>query len=334
MKRTFCLALLLLLTAPARADYSTDPRAEKLYAMLQSDYGFSASELASVKQSLAQAQKRPEVVSTEQNAKERTLTWDAYQPIHVNPANVAAGTRFLQEQHKWLARAEAQYGVPPQVVAAVLGVETKYGSFTGRYRALDTLATMAFDHPTRGDFFMSELAQLFVLCRQDRFDAATLTSSYAGALGAAQFMPSNYLKLGVDFDGDGRVDLWSAPDAIGSIANYLAHYRPDVGWRRGQPLYVAAHVGGKLATELPRNTRAPQQTAGALARAGVTTDEPLPGDLSVGLIELTRSNGADYWLALPNFYSVMSYNPRVFYAASVAALADALAQAPPQVAQK
>jgi membrane-bound lytic murein transglycosylase B len=331
MTRTIALLAALLpalLLAPltAAANYANDARADRLYTLLQQRYGFGADDLAAVRKALAQAQSLPQLVATERNAKERTLTWDAYEPIHVNEANIAAGRRFLIEQHDWLARAEAEYGVPPQVIAAILGVETKYGRVTGRYRALDTLSTMAFEHPTRGDFFLDELAQLFVLCRDDHLTVTDLKSSYAGALGAAQFMPSNYRRLGVDFDGDGQVNLWSAPDAIGSIARYLTEYRPANAWRRGQPLFVKARAANALAADLPRNASTADLTVGALEQAGLQPTPALPPGLPAGLVELQRSDGIEYWVALPNFYSVMSYNPRVFYAAAVACLAQALSQ--------
>lgn len=327
MKTALLLLLpLLLASTPATADYANDPRAAKLYSLLQDRYGFTQTDLQAVRAGLADARRLPDLVSTEHNAKERTLTWDAYEPIHVNAANIEAGRRFMNDQREWLAKAEAEYGVPPQVITAILGVETKYGHYTGRYRALDTLSTLGFEHPTRSEFFLNELAQLFVLCRDDRFDVTTLKSSYAGALGEAQFMPSNYRKLGVDFDGDGKVDLWSAPDAIGSIAQYLVRYRPEAAWRRGEPLFVRAALEGALPSEIPNNTMVPGQTVGALMQAGLRTTPALPPTLPAGLVELNRRDGIEYWLALPNFYSVMTYNPKTFYAAAVAALADALSQ--------
>jgi membrane-bound lytic murein transglycosylase B len=321
--------LLLVACAVARADYSADPRAQAMYASLRADYGFSDRDIEWTRQALSTAKQVPQLIAAEQNAKERTLTWDAYEPIHVNAANIAAGLRFMRENRHWLARAEAEYGVPPQVVAAVLGVETKFGNYTGRHRTLDALATLGFDHPTRADFFRGELEEYFVLCRHNGFEPGAVRGSYAGALGAAQFMPSNYLKLGVDFDGDGHVDLWSAADAIGSVANYLAHFQPNATWQRGEPLYVAARASGALAADVPRNERSATLTVGALTQAGLELPQPLPAALPAGLVELKRDNGADYWLALPNFFRVMSYNPRVFYAASVAALANAMAHAQP-----
>lgn len=335
LRRLLRLALLLpaLAQAPAQAlprtDYSTQPRAQTLYATLRADYGFSESEIAQVRRTLAQAQRLPQLIPTEQNNKETTSTWEDYRPIAVNARNIANGRRFMAEQHVWLARAEAEYGVPPQIITAILGFETQYGANPGRYRALDTLATLGFEHPRRADFFFSELTQLFVLCRRDRLDPGALKSSYAGALGDTQFMPSNYLKLGIDYDHDGRVDLWNPADAIGSIANYLVRYRPAVAWQRGQPVYVKVSAD-EVPAALPRNALRPDSTAGALAAAGIRGDFRLPSALPAGLVELRGAQRSEYWLALPNFFSILSYNPRVFYAAAVAALADALVQDNPQ----
>jgi membrane-bound lytic murein transglycosylase B len=217
--------------------------------------------------------------------------------------------------------------VPPAVIAAVLGVETKYGSYTGRHRVLDALATQGFDHPTRTPFFFAELTEFFVLCREQGFKPAEVLGSYAGAVGAAQFMPSNYRRLAVDFDGDGKRDLWSAPDAIGSIANYFVNYAPARSWQRGLPLMVPARMRGTPEEDWPRNGKAQTHLAGDFVRVGVKPAVALPPDTPVGLVELTLSLEPveyEYWLGLPNFYSVMAYNPRVYYAMAVSQLAQEL----------
>jgi len=242
-------------------------------------------------------------------------------------ANVANGAKFLADYRAWLARAEAQYGVPPPVIAAILGVETKYGSYTGKHRVLDALATQGFDHPTRTPFFFGELVEFFVLCREQGFKPTEVLGSYAGAVGAAQFMPSNYRRLAVDFDGDGRRDLWSAPDAIGSIANYFVNYAPARTWQRGLPLMVPAELGSKPGKDWPLNGKAQTHRVGDFLKAGVRPGVALPPDTPAGLVELTLSYEPDekeYWLGLPNFYSVMAYNPRVYYAMAVSQLAQEL----------
>lgn len=320
--RAFLAALLGLCSACACADYSGNAKAPLLLQTLKTRYAFSAEQLDAVKTSLKEAQLLPQLIRNEQTNKEKTLTWEDYKPLHVTPANIANGLRFMQEQKKWLDKAQQQYGVPPEVVTALLGVETKYGSFTGRYRVLDSLATLGFDHPTRAPFFFDQLAQFFVLCRDDGFRPDDLRGSYAGAMGMAQFMPSNYRTLAVDFDGDGRADLWSPADAIGSVANYLVNYDPQRSWHRGQALLAGVDTAATPPDSVPRNAKLPPQTVAALRQAGVAAPAALPDDMPAGLLELSHNSGApEYWIALPNFYAVMSYNPRVFYAMAVSSLA-------------
>lgn len=318
----------LLLAAPASADYSRHARVPELLQKLRVEHGFTAAELEGVVAALAQAAIVPKLIEAEQQAKEKTLTWDAYRPIHLHERNIAAGARFLAENRELLARAEAQYGVPPPVVAAILGVETKFGTYTGPHRVLDALATQGFDHPTRSAFFFSELTEFFVLCRENGFVPAEVRGSYAGAVGAAQFMPSNYRRLAVDFDGDGVRNLWQLPDAIGSIANYLVSYAPARAWQRGLPLVVPAALDDPPDPDWPLNSRIQTHRLGDFMRVGAKPLIALPPDTPVGLLELTLQGepaGKEYWFGLNNFYAVMSYNPRVYYAMAVTQLAAALA---------
>lgn len=320
----------LLFCVGAAADYSTHPRVPALLDRLRTDYGFTPPEIDGVIAALAKAEQVPKLIEAEQKAKEKTLTWADYRKIHLHDANRANGAKFMADHRAWLARAEAQYGVPPAVIAAILGVETKYGSYTGKHRVLDALATQGFDHPTRSAFFFSELAEFFALCRDQDYRPTEVLGSYAGAVGVAQFMPSNYRRLAVDFDGDGRRDLWSAPDAIGSVANYFVNYAPARSWQRGMPLMVPAALDNEPEKDWPVNAKAQTHVVGDFERVGVKPAVELPPDTPVGLVELTLSHEPsqkEYWLGLPNFYSVMSYNPRVYYAMAVAQLAQELQSA-------
>ncbi len=320
--RFFTAFLLAFCSAGAAADYSGNTKTPQLLQTLKTRYAFSPGELDDVRASLKQAQLLPQLIHSEQTNKEKTLTWEDYKPLHVTPANIANGLRFMQEQKKWLDLAQERYGVPPEVVTALIGVETKYGAYTGKFRVLDSLSTLGFDHPTRAPFFFEELTQLFVLCRDDRFQPTELRGSYAGAMGLAQFMPSNYRTLALDFDGDGRTDLWSPADAIGSVANYLVNYDPQRSWHRGQALLAGVDSATPPSAEVVRNAKLPSQTVATLRAAGVAAPATLPGNMPAGLLELSHNNGTpEYWIALPNFYAVMSYNPRVFYAMAVTSLA-------------
>ncbi len=324
--RMIAFISLMFLTG-ASADYNQHPRAAELLELLRSEYGFTSGDLERAVTTLAGAVQIPKLIENEQQAKEKTLSWDAYRPLHVHALNLKNGARFLSEQREWLARAEAQYGVPPEIIAAIMGVETKFGSYTGRSRVLDALATQGFDHPTRSGFFFRELAEFFVLCRDFGFQPAEVRGSYAGAVGAAQFMPSNYRRLAVDFDDDGIKDLWKAPDAIGSIANYLVNYAPLRSWQRGVPLVVPAALKKSPGGNWPLNTKAQTHRLSDFLRVGLQPSVALPPDTPVGLLELTLTEGKEYWLGLNNFYAVMSYNPRVYYAMAVTQLAEELQRA-------
>lgn len=328
---TILLTLLTLVGGAARADYSGHARSPELLERLQRDFGFSAAELQTVKTSLINAQRLPQLVEQEQKAPEKTQTWTQYSK-RVNDARVRGGLKLLQTYPAEFARAEEQFGVPPHVIAGILGVETHYGVITGKIRVLDSLATQGFDHPTRWPFFFDELTEFFAFCRDFGIAPEQPTGSYAGAMGAAQFMPSNYRWLALDYDGDGRRDLWKMPDAIGSIANYFTHYRPALSWKRGEPLMVRARVTQPLPPQLERNSKSPVTTVAALRQAGIVPEVALPPDTPVGLVELPLDDGTfEYWMGLHNFYSVMTYNPRIFYAMAVSQLAQRIteAQSPP-----
>lgn len=331
MKRFLVAALLGMTSVVAHADYSQHPRVPALLEKLRTEFGFTPAELEGVQAALVQAERIPALIEAEQKAREKTLTWDAYRPLHVREANLRNGARFLADNKEWLARAEAQYGVPPAVITAILGVETKFGTYTGQNRTLDALATQGFEHPTRSAFFFGELAEFFALCRDNGFTPTAIKGSYAGAVGAAQFMPSNYRKLSVDFDGDGVRNLWALPDAIGSIANYLVSYSPSRAWQRGQPMIIPADLSHKPGEGWLLNPKTVTHRLADYLGAGVTPRISLPPDTPVGLLALTLSGEPErqeYWLGLANFYSVMSYNPRVYYAMAVTQLAEELQKAP------
>ncbi len=262
--------------------------------------------------------------------------WQAYSARFIEPIRIRAGVRFWNENADALARAEAAYGVPAEIIVGIIGIETIYGRDTGKFRVLDSLTTLAFAYPeapnqaARKAFFREELANTLVLARERGYDPFSLLGSFAGAVGMPQFMPSNILKYGVDFDSDGRVDLrGSATDAIGSVANFLVQH----GWNpehRG-PTVFAADVSPARAWEplIERGLEAtlrPQE----LRDAGVVTGTALPGDRLYGLIDL--QNGAEateYWVANDNFYAITKYNRSYFYAMSVVDLGRAVSAARP-----
>lgn len=332
MKALAAVLLTACLAAPALADYRGHPKTAALHQKLITEYAFTANDLNWVDQALAQAQPQPQLVRAERQNKEVTTPlWDNYRSLHIFPRQITNGLVVIEQNRKWFERAEAEYGVPPVVIAAILGVETKFGTYTGKNRVLDALVTQGYEHPRRSAFFFNELAAYFAFCRNFGRDPVEIRGSYAGAVGYAQFMPSNYLTLALDYDGDGSINLWSMPDAIGSIAYYFTRYQPPeraaVHWRRGEPLLVPVQAVALKAGAPARNSKSANGTIGSWIAAGVSPSVELPADMPAGLIELRRPAGVEYWLALPNFYAVMTYNPRVFYAMAVTQLAAELQNA-------
>jgi membrane-bound lytic murein transglycosylase B len=256
--------------------------------------------------------------------------WQAYRSRFIEPIRIGAGVRFWNENADALARAEATYGVPAEILVGIIGVETIYGRDTGRFRIVDVLTTLAFAYPEapnrteRMAFFRAELENTLLLARKEGIDPFSLMGSFAGAVGMPQFMPSNILKYGVDFDGDGIVDLRSSPlDAIGSVANFLVEH----GWDRskGGPAVYAADVAPSQAWQTVLGGLDARYRTDELANAGVAVRAPLPGDYLYGLVDL--QNGADateYWVANSNFFAITKYNRSYFYAMSVIELGRAV----------
>ncbi len=277
----------------------------------------------------AQAHHLDSVLAAMQHPAE-AMTWAQYEPLFLGADRVAAGVAFWQAHAATLSRAESTYGVPAAVIVAILGVETRYGQRTGQYKVFDTLSTLAFDAPHRTRYFRQELLHFLTLCQQQKMDPASLTGSYAGAMGYPQFMPSAWLNLAVDFDGDGRIDLLhDADDAIGSIAHYLQ----VKGWRPG-PVIDRADITSQdydahLDTNLETST-----TIGALRATGLQPQVPVPDTTPVGVVRLQSHQGREFWLAYENFYVITRYNHSALYAMAVWQLSQKLAAAMPAAVAK
>jgi membrane-bound lytic murein transglycosylase B len=247
--------------------------------------------------------------------------WVEYRPNFINPQRISLGVRFRDKYARALRRAEKQYGVAQEIIVGVIGVETLYGNGTGRFRALDALTTLAFDYPRRADFFRSELEAYLLLAREQGFDLLSIQSSYAGALGIPQFMPSNFRRYAVDFNGNGKVDIMREPeDAIGSVACYLKHY----GWREAEPVALLANVvdAGSM------GGNGDSRPYLAWKEVGVTTAEKQTGILPPAwLLDFTVDTGKEYWLVFNNFNVITRYNTSNFYAMSVHQLAEEVKRA-------
>ncbi|HEY4957203.1 MAG TPA: lytic murein transglycosylase B [Caldimonas sp.] len=286
-----------------------------------------------VRRALAQARFIPSVTRSIMPPVAGTAkNWAAYRARFVEPVRIRAGVAFWRANERWLAQAEQIYGVPPEVVVGVIGVESIFGRQMGNFRVIDALATLAFDFPSgrkdRSDFFKDELENWFVLCKSEGIDPLAWRGSYAGALGMTQFMPSSFNRYAVDFDGDGHVDLHgSAADAIGSVANYLAEF----GWKRGlasrfevRPPVDTSERAALLAPDI-----VPTFTAAEMVGHGAgLADDALASDSLLALVELQNGAAAPTYVAgTSNFYAITRYNWSSYYAMAVLALGEAIGPA-------
>jgi membrane-bound lytic murein transglycosylase B len=315
--RSLLAAVLLASSLPALAQ-AYDERAEvrAFIEQLVERHGFVESEL---KLLFARVQRVEPVLQSILPAERPS--WDEYRAQFVNAQRVSRGLAFWKANRAALARAERRYGVPAPYVVAIIGVETNYGRNMGRWRVVDALATLAFDYAPRAPYFRSELEQFLLLARDGGVDVFSLRGSYAGAIGIPQFMPGSLRRYGVDFDGDGAIDLRGSPsDAIGSVANFLEQH----GWRAGEPAVLRAKSVPPEARAFADGSIEPRHRLAALAAAGIETEPAPPAPDALGALVLL--GGEDYRVGLQNFYVITRYNRSALYAGAVCDLARALAE--------
>lgn len=312
------LAALTSLTHAAPTPSFADETAVIEFARdLEQRHGFNADEL------IAQfAQTRPnarvlQLIKPPTSPLQRS--WERYRPRFLNDRRIDGGVRFWQENQAKLARARALYGVPEEIIVAIIGVETEYGANTGGFRVMEALATLAFHYPPRAEFFRTELEQFLLLSRENHLDPLAVKGSFAGAIGIPQFMPSSQRSFAVDFDGDDRIDLrGSAADAIGSVARYLSVH----GWQAGAPVAVPAIVSGYPGALIAAGLK-PSMPLQALLQQGIIAHGD--ADRPAALIDLVAPDQpTEYWVGFDNFYAITRYNRSSFYAMSVFQLAEAL----------
>jgi membrane-bound lytic murein transglycosylase B len=313
--------------ADRQYDAHFDPSTHPKVAALVDELAEQGIERDWLTDTLSDADYRQSVLDAMAGAAERHLRWDQYRAIFLKPARIERGAAFIAEHREAFDRAEDVYGVPAPVIAAIIGVETDYGRVTGSHRVLDSLATLAFHHPKRGDFFRGELAAFLEITHQAGVAPGSLKGSYAGAMGYPQFIPTSYRAYAVDFDDDGVRDLWRNPvDAIGSVANYFAEH----GWRPDGELYVDASGPQTPPASIDFNqTRPPYAKLSTLAEAGIEAEpaDRLAANAEVIPLALDLADGAyRYRLGLHNFYVITRYNHSHLYAMAVTELAEAIAR--------
>jgi len=311
MKKRLFLLLLLLDCSAQAADL---PGISDFIDSMVNKHQFKREEL---QKAFRKAERRQDVIDSI-SMPATIKPWVEYRPNFINPQRIKGGVQFWARYGDALQRAEKQYGVPQEIIVGVIGVETMYGRNAGRYRGLDALTTLAFDFPRRADFFRDELEQYLLLAREQGFDLFSIQSSYAGALGIPQFMPSNYRRYAVDYNGNGKIDIMNeAEDAIGSVANYLRHY----GWRSGEPVALLSRVEDASRLGGTGDSR----PVVAWKEAGVTPLETQKDILPPAwLLDFTVESGKEYWLVFNNFSVITRYNTSNFYAMSVYQLAEAV----------
>ncbi len=313
----FLLVLGLFLTLPWAGAHAVSPAGaayrpavHQFVTDMAARHDFDRTRLGSLLEGL---QMREDVLRAISRPAE-SMPWHRYRLIFVNRARVEEGVRFWERHGRALARAEAAYGVPAEIIVAIIGVETRYGRHTGRFPVLESLTTLAFAYPPRGAFFRSELEQFLLLARDEELDPAEVTGSYAGAMGTPQFIASSYRRFAVDFDGDGRRDLWdTTADAIGSVANYFRVH----DWRPGGPVAARARPAAEARPRSLVEGLEPRRTVSALTRAGLVPQVPLAGEARAAVIALEARDRTEYWLGLHNFYVITRYNHSALYAMAV-----------------
>ncbi len=307
----------VLLSSTAHADLTQRDEVREFIARMDQEHGFPSTELEAL---FRQVELRADIIRAISRPAE-AKPWHQYRPIFLTEDRIQKGVAFWHNHADILARAEAAYGVPAEMIVAILGVETRYGSYMGSHRVIDALATLAFDYPPRAAFFGRELEQFLLMTREEAFDPLSLKGSYAGAMGKAQFIPSSFRHYAVDFSGDGRRDLWeSVEDAAGSIANYFKRH----GWEPGAPVAFPARVRGDGFGRAVKAGIKPGFSVGELRGMGVDFDGELADDTRAALLELEGADGPEYWVIPNNFYVITRYNHSALYGMAVHQLSSAI----------
>ena len=325
MQSAILIFLGLLLTpggGPFGAQLSESAVADFVTHMV-STHGFEHDDLDAI---FNDTQRSERILTLMTRPAEKVKPWSQYRPIFITTRRIREGVDFWNRNNDALARAATTYGVAPEVIVAIIGVETSYGRISGNHRVMDALATLAFHYPTenskRSKFFRVQLEQFLLLTREDKLDPLELTGSYAGAMGMPQFMPESYRKLAIDFDGDGARNIWTnTDDAIGSVANYLSHH----GWQQSGPVTSRVQIANGNPDTFLKSSMKPTFRLAELIAAGITpVDQSISDDEEAALFELKGVEGNEYWVGYTNFYVISRYNPRVKYAMAVAQLSEAI----------
>lgn len=312
------LAVGLGSTAALGADYKDHPLATAFVERMVTEHDFDRDWVLAV---IGQAEKKQSILDAIARPAERTLEWHEYRKIFMDGDRIEQGVEFWQENAEFLAEAERRYGVEPEVIVAIIGVETRYGRHMGGHRVIDALTTLGFDYPPRAKFFASELEHFLLLVREQKQDPLTLKGSYAGAMGYGQFISSSYRHYARDGDGDGLVDIWgNQQDAIASVANYIKAH----GWQTGRPIVALAKASKKVEPDWLYSGKRPSETLQDWQKRGLQPVSALEPSLTAVPVRLVAESGPEYWLGFNNFYVITRYNRSQLYAMAVWELSQAI----------
>ncbi len=309
--------LLSIVTSSIFADYENRDSVKNFVDEVAVEDGFDRQQLLDI---FEQVEKKQRIIDLISKPAEKAKPWHEYREIFVTASRIAAGIEFWKENEAALNRARLEFGIPSEIIVAVIGVETNYGRNKGSFRVMDALSTLAFDYPPRARFFRGELRELLLLAREENKDPLELIGSYAGAMGYGQFIPSSFRAYAKDFDGDGRRDIWSnRTDAIGSVANYFYRH----GWHGDGQIALPVTVTGDRVDQFANQGLKPKRSIAELRIAGMESVS-LPDETLGALFKLENRGGWEYWLGLHDFYVVTRYNHSHMYALAVVQLSNAI----------
>ncbi len=315
---------LLLATGVAPAAYAMDATREDVRtfgAEMVSKHGFDAAWIDAM---LLSATSQPAIIEAMNRPAEKTKPWFEYRARFITDRRIREGVAFWQANREPLERIAAERGVPPEIIVGIVGVETFYGTITGKYRVLDALATLAFDYPPRAPYFRAELEEFLLLAREHGMDPLVVTGSYAGAMGAPQFMPRSVRAFARDGVGNQHIDLWTTwPDVFASVANFLKVH----GWVTGEPVVVPATLFDPDNVVLDGSKLATQETVDSLQRKGVEFEALLPETAPTMFVAARGPLGPTYFVGYKNLWVITRYNRSSLYAMTVNELASAVRNA-------
>ncbi len=305
--------------AQVHASYLDKPEVRDYIDRISKEHKLNKAELSGLFKKISVQQSVLEKIS---KPAEKRLEWKGYRQIFLKQDRIDKGVAFMKENKTLMDRAEEKFGVPPEIITAIIGVETKYGRITGNHPVFESVATLAFDFPKRSKFFTTELTEFLLFAKEEQFDPLSIKGSYAGAMGMAQFISSSYRRYAIDFDGDGKRDLWnSTADAIGSVANYFAVHH----WTPGEDVVERVSPKGKAYKNLVENNLKPATEQALLSKSGISINGKSEGPVRVLLLQ--GADGEEVWISHHNFYVITRYNHSPLYAMAVFQLAEEIKKA-------